>query len=69
MSEHDPYKAFKENPRGHVWRLDESGEIDWYYYIDPENDIHTGPSCSQCGDGFCINCTPDGPDSDCEVRP
>jgi hypothetical protein len=52
---------FEENPRGHIWRLDEYGEID-LFGLDYDN--HNGPICVVCEDSFCHHCQA-GPDNDC----
>jgi hypothetical protein len=52
---------YVDNPRGHVWKLDEDGEIDYFGY---DGDVHNGPLCVNCGYGFCHHCVR-GPEHDC----
>lgn len=37
----------------HRWQLNEWGEVDMFAL---DVDIHNGPRCTRCGEGFCHHC-------------
>lgn len=57
------HKAYMNNPRGHLWKRDKEGEIEWCESMaDP---YHQGPQCEVCRQKWCISCFEDGPNKDC----
>jgi hypothetical protein len=46
----------------HKWRLESNGEPDLFAL---DYDVHNGPFCEVCMEGFCVNCTPDWADTEC----
>lgn len=62
--------SYAEKPRGHVWKLDENGDID-HFGVEWDEDQwrgHNGPICTVCGYSFCHHCQAD-PNFDCPGRP
>lgn len=51
-----------DKDRGHVWQLDEDGEVDSFALC---YEYHNGPSCVRCGYSYCEHCD-DGPQEDCD---
>lgn len=41
------------NPKGHIWRLNEHGEVDCWVV---DEGFHNGPGCSVCHFSFCEHC-------------
>lgn len=60
MNEEDEYP---QHARGHVWKRDSDGMIDWFAGSD--YGFHNGPLCLRCGDGFCEHCNPEKIQEDC----
>jgi hypothetical protein len=59
-------EAFEKN--GHVFQLDQEfrpGEIDWMAYSP---DGHNGPSCTRCGQSWCMFCTAASKIVECKPR-
>lgn len=55
---------------GHVWQLDEDGEVDTSAYdIDIEGVGHSGPKCAVCGFFFCEFCHREWWGSECIGEP
>ena len=48
----------------HMWRRDESGEIDIWAW---DGDFHNGPLCKLCHSTPCIYCRPNWENSKCDV--
>lgn len=51
------------NPKGHVWKLDEDGNVDTFYL---DYDFHNGPGCVKCGYTFCEHC--DSEITECPIK-
>ena len=58
----DPDRDYVTNPRGHQWKTDEEGKIDFFVM---EAEFHNGPMCVKCGFTFCEHC--DQPITTCTV--
>lgn len=48
----------------HLWYKDESGEVDEWRV---DCGFHNGVECQICHESFCIHCTPDWDEQECEV--
>lgn len=56
---YDKDAEFIKNPKGHVWILDEDGDVDMLAFeIDYVEGVggHNGPKCSVCHEFFCHHC-------------
>lgn len=46
-------EAIRLVPRGHVFATNEYGKIDTWA---SESEMHNGPVCVVCNEGFCVHC-------------
>lgn len=54
-------RDYEQNPRGHIWKIDQDGSIDIF---GVEYGNHNGPICVNCEYSFCHHCEI-GPKVDC----
>lgn len=61
-------KAAILSPRGHIWKADDDGTVD-FFALDVEDfesfGGHNGPRCTVCGFSYCVHCHQDGPPKGC----
>jgi hypothetical protein len=54
---------YEEHPRGHIWKVDDDGDLDIFAFAC--GPYCNGPRCVTCGYGFCQHCTNEEAEVDC----